>query len=148
LHWATRQAGRSGQQVHAIICCSDSAGYADAPIAELGWESDVAGGLQDTVMNVLGEAEVPRVVRHVAHGDPAEILLRVFAGAGVLVIGSRGRGRGRGRGAFAGMLLGSVSQYVVAHATCPVSVLHASRTSTGTVVVSVDGSSESELALR
>ena len=47
---------------------------------------------------------------------PAGALMGAAEGADVLVVGSRGRGR------FTGMLLGSVSRHVAAHAACPVVV--------------------------
>ncbi len=51
-------------------------------------------------------------------GRPAEVLLAEAAGAELLVVGSRGSG------GFAGLVMGSVSQKVLAHADCPVAVLH------------------------
>jgi len=51
-------------------------------------------------------------------GRPAEVLLSEARGAVLLVVGSRGSG------GFAGLVMGSVSQKVLAHADCPVAVLH------------------------
>lgn len=52
-------------------------------------------------------------------GHPAKTLLDVAKSADLLVVGSRGHG------GFVGALLGSVSQHVVAHASCPVVVIPA-----------------------
>jgi len=52
-------------------------------------------------------------------GDAANTLLATAEGADLLVVGSRGLG------GFAGLLLGSVSQRCLHHATCPVAVVHA-----------------------
>lgn len=53
-------------------------------------------------------------------GDPAEQILGFASAekADLIVLGSRGHGR------LAGLLLGSVAQKVVAHASCPVLVVH------------------------
>jgi hypothetical protein len=51
-------------------------------------------------------------------GRPAEVLLSEAVGAELLVVGSRGSG------GFAGLIMGSVTQKVLAHADCPVAVLH------------------------
>ena len=51
-------------------------------------------------------------------GPPALELLKAAQNADLLVVGSRGHG------AFAGMLLGSVSEHCVTHSLCPVVVVH------------------------
>jgi nucleotide-binding universal stress UspA family protein len=51
-------------------------------------------------------------------GRPAEVLLSQAVGAELLVVGSRGSG------GFSGLIMGSVTQKVLAHADCPVAVLH------------------------
>lgn len=51
------------------------------------------------------------------HASPAKSLIAVSRNARILVVGSRGRG------GLAGMLLGSVSEQCVRHATCPVLVV-------------------------
>lgn len=53
----------------------------------------------------------------VAAGGPAEAILAHAKGADLVVVGTRGRG------GFTGLLLGSVSQQVVHHATCPVVIV-------------------------
>ena len=53
----------------------------------------------------------------IEEGSPAEVLIQRSKGCDLLVVGSRGHG------GFAGMLLGSVTQHLVAHAHCPVVVV-------------------------
>ena len=53
----------------------------------------------------------------VEEGSPAKVLIERSKECDLLVVGSRGHE------GFAGMLLGSVSQHLVAHAHCPVVVI-------------------------
>jgi nucleotide-binding universal stress UspA family protein len=55
--------------------------------------------------------------RTVTVGHTAKVLCEVAKGAGLLVVGSRGYG------GFRGLLVGSVTHQVVAHAPCPVLVV-------------------------
>jgi nucleotide-binding universal stress UspA family protein len=58
--------------------------------------------------------DAPAVEYDVRHGDPATVLLAAARHAGLIVIGTRRAGAG------SPFLLGSVSQDVAVHATCPV----------------------------
>lgn len=60
------------------------------------------------------DVDVRRVVQQ---GRPVERLLEYAVGAQLVVVGSRGNG------GFAGMLLGSTSQALIRHATCPLLVV-------------------------
>ena len=71
------------------------------------WEGSSADILRAPVTRVLGE-------------HPVRVLLESSADAALVVIGSRGHGF------FAGLLLGSVSQQLTAHARRSVVVVHAS----------------------
>jgi nucleotide-binding universal stress UspA family protein len=72
--------------------------------------------VQDSLDSVGGAGGVDVTV-HVGPGGPASMLVDIAAGADLLVIGSRGLG------GFRGLLLGSVTQQVIAHAPCPVVVI-------------------------
>lgn len=75
-------------------------------------------------------------------GSPSGALLEASEEAELIVLGSRGHG------GFTGLLLGSVSTQVAAHAACPVVVVRgAPDPSANRVVVGIDGSPASETAL-
>ncbi|MEJ5254970.1 MAG: universal stress protein [Acidimicrobiales bacterium] len=70
--------------------------------------------LQDERLTDDPQLEVTPVV---VQGPAAAALIEASKGADLLVVGSRGHG------GFTGLLLGSVSQACVTHATCPVVVV-------------------------
>jgi nucleotide-binding universal stress UspA family protein len=72
--------------------------------------------LTEALASVGGPGDV-KVSQHVGAGGPASVLVEVAKDAELLVLGSRGLG------GFRGMLLGSVTQQVIAHAPCPVVVI-------------------------
>jgi nucleotide-binding universal stress UspA family protein len=73
--------------------------------------------LQETLREI-GDLPV-EIHTEVLEGDPAEAILKVAdtRKSDLIVMGSRGLGR------LAGLLLGSTSQKVVAHAHCPVLIV-------------------------
>ncbi|HHY07928.1 MAG TPA: universal stress protein [Corynebacteriales bacterium] len=85
------------------------------------------------------------ILQEIREGSPINMLLELSEEADMVVVGSRGLG------GIAGALLGSVSTSVIGHAKCPVVVLREDDMYTdpedGPVVVGVDGSKISELAL-
>jgi nucleotide-binding universal stress UspA family protein len=120
LRWAVGQARRTGQQVDAVISWTMPVDYGmgtAGAIAAYDWEGVATTTLKETVARAVDPADADRVSQRVVMGHPAKVLLDAAADADLLVVGSRGRG------GFAGLLLGSVSQHVIARATCPVAVV-------------------------
>lgn len=81
---------------------------------------EVDAELEAAVEEVVAGRDVV-VKRHVIDGSPAELLTEFSTAADLVIVGTRGRG------GFAGMLLGSTSQVVLAHSTCPVMTVPNSR---------------------
>jgi nucleotide-binding universal stress UspA family protein len=119
LGWAARQAALTGGALHALTAWTIRAGYGFVGGAEPDGAARALNVLGRSVAAELGEtAGSTAVVEEVDTGHPAEVLLRAAAEADLLVVGCRGRG------AFTGLLLGSVSRHVAAHAPCTVVVHH------------------------
>jgi nucleotide-binding universal stress UspA family protein len=116
LRWALRQSSLTGQEVHAVNSWGYAADYGVA-MGDFDWEQEAEGVLEKSVQQVAGD-DAGRVHQHVIAGHPVRALLDAAKDADLLVVGCRGHG------GFTGMLLGSVSQHVSAHATCPVLVVH------------------------
>jgi nucleotide-binding universal stress UspA family protein len=72
--------------------------------------------LQESVDKALGPDNNVRT--RLVRGAARQALIEASKGARMLVVGRRGHGR------FGGMLIGSVSSACVAHAHCPVVVVH------------------------
>lgn len=121
LRWSIRQAELTGDRVEAVMSWEfptqhrlrlDGVGFDYSPGVDLGAHTHA---LVDTMLSQVDTTVTVAVT--VEEGQPADVLIGAAAGADLLVVGSRGRG------GFAGMLLGSVSRHVLAHAPCPTLVI-------------------------
>jgi nucleotide-binding universal stress UspA family protein len=118
LQWAAQQARMTHASLRAVSSWRwpDVYGYVPMP-SDIDWEK-AAGEVLATSVEAIG-SDFPdvHVDLRLREGHPAQLLVEEAQDASLLVVGSRGHG------AFAGMLLGSVSQHCVSHASCPVVVV-------------------------
>ena len=77
---------------------------------------DVRSGLEVVVAKATEGFDID-VRTHALEGNPAALMAEFSTAVDLLVIGTRGRG------GFAGLLLGSTSQAILHHSTCPVMVV-------------------------
>jgi nucleotide-binding universal stress UspA family protein len=122
LRWAIGQARLTGQLVEAVISWDlplDCGIGGTGALTAFDWAGTATSTLKETVAKVVDSPDADRVSQRVVMGHPAKVLLDAAADAALLVVGSRGRG------GFKGILLGSVSQHVIARAACPVVVVRA-----------------------
>ena len=125
LRWASDQAVAQGARLE-VVCAWDlpfsglATSYSPEP-AGLPDSREIArraqNALDETLREVLGSDMPVDIERVVESGDPAAVLLRRSEGADMLVVGSRGHG------GFDRLLMGSVSEKCVRHATCSVIVI-------------------------
>jgi nucleotide-binding universal stress UspA family protein len=124
LRWAYDEAAHHNASLIAVSTWHPPALPMSPPYGSLppeGYETQPERDARELLERLTGELE-PRepaveVRISISKGNPAKVLIDMSQGADLLVVGSRGYG------GFAGMLLGSVSHHVVAHAACPVVVL-------------------------
>ncbi len=103
---------------------------------------DARAALAATINAALPPDRARLVKLRVWDGKPAAALLREARRAELLVVGAHSSH------GISGLLLGSVTEHVVAHASCPVAVVHPRRhPRTGRIAVGVDGSDCSRQAL-
>lgn len=120
LKWAAEEARRHGAELFAISA------WTPPPVAypfggfPAGVEQQPAENARAVLEQILRDelGEDPGITVHsdVIEGNPSKVLIDLSKDADVVVIGTRGHG------GFTGMLLGSVSQHVTAHAACTVVV--------------------------
>lgn len=153
LRWAAREGDLHGWSVTAVMAW----GWLDQhhSAREVRFEADydrrhAEAALDDIVEAALrGGSEAGSIERRVVCDLPARALLDASEGAELLVVAARGTG------GFRGLLLGSVSQHCLHHASSPVAIVRhdAGRVAGGMarsqrVVVAVDGSDAALRALR
>lgn len=118
LKWAADYAQQVGAPLHAVITWEVSTLYGDTFSGK--WDSTAVQQkhrevVDKLVTETLGEGAQVEV--RVEEGNASEMLVQASRDAQLLVVGSRGHG------GFTGMLLGSVSQHLVTHARCAVTVM-------------------------
>jgi nucleotide-binding universal stress UspA family protein len=120
---ALRQAQRLAAPIGAKILAT---AYWDDPQVYAGYvamgidrfEERVMIVLNDALQQAFGDTTPANVVPRVVRGQPRDSLIDASRHADLIVVGRRGLG------GFGGLLLGSVSSACVAHAHCPVLVVH------------------------
>jgi nucleotide-binding universal stress UspA family protein len=108
-----------------------------------------ATGLRHQAEDLLAEAaaearkSAPQVLvgTHLIDGAATQVLLDESDPATLLVLGDRGLG------GFSGLIIGSVAVHAAARARCPVLVIRGAEPTAGPVVVGIDGTEQSDLAL-
>lgn len=146
LRWAAEEAELHGATLTAVMAWGllDQHPLDGAPFDPHYNETSALAQLREHLARTLGpersEAVEPRAICDLAaHG-----LVEAAADADLLVVGARGVG------GIKGLLLGSVSQHFLHHATVPVAIIKANnrRGSDPTgITVAVDGSPTADLAL-
>lgn len=118
LAWATRESKVLGASLELISTWEMPTG--------LGWSgipsnynpaADVQPALDKAMESVRVAHPEITITALVVQGPPGPTLVEASRGASLLVVGTRGHGE------LAGLLIGSVSQYSIAHAHCPVVVI-------------------------
>lgn len=142
VEWAAAES--AARLVDLTVCCVASEGPLEKALV---WEPDFTRERAD---HVVAEA-VARAGRaaaggsvtgEVAIGSISQQLLARAPGYALLVVGSRGLG------AFTGLLVGSVSEQVAEHASCPVVVVRGETANRRLpVLLGVDGSAANESAI-
>jgi nucleotide-binding universal stress UspA family protein len=119
LEWGAHQAELTGFTLEAIMTWEWPTSYGVPYFLPPDYdpEADARRALEETLAPIRVAHPAVDISAEVIEGHPAPVLLAASEGAELLIVGSRGHGE------FAGMLLGSVSEHLVANSHCPVVVL-------------------------
>ena len=118
VRWAAVQAERSGARLDLVTAWEYPTSWGNAiPFPN---DYDPAADAQHLVDPLVEELHAAHasldIHAHVIEGHPGDVLVEASRHGGLLVVASRGHR------AFAGVMLGSVSQHCATHAFCPVVV--------------------------
>jgi nucleotide-binding universal stress UspA family protein len=112
LEWAANQAKLTGSNLEVLNT------WEAVPIpSDFDPRAEAVNQVDRVVKSVRDKFPGVSIHVHVVEGHGATTLVEASHEADLLVVGSKGQGE------FAGMLLGSVSDYVAHHARCPVVIL-------------------------
>jgi nucleotide-binding universal stress UspA family protein len=140
LRWAAETARRRSLTLETFIVEAAHEPLVGDPHELLDHTAGEARERASSLMKSLGLEEAGIAIRR---GPVVASLIAAAHGAQMVVVGSRGHGL------VAGSLTGSVSQHLARHASCPVVVVRRPQQPDATrVIVGLDGSSESKIALR
>ena len=119
LAWAARQAGLTRAPLAVVITWRLPVDYGELTWwpEDLDLAADAKAVLGQAVEEVIGPDPGISLTAKVVEGYPSLVLIDESETAALLVVGCRGHGE------FAGMLLGSVSEFVATHAHCPVVIV-------------------------
>lgn len=124
LRWAVHEAEAWEAELTAIAAVPMASGagalaWLPAAVDREQVLADVRSGLDRAVADAVEGHPAVVVRRHALDGNAAELMAEFSTAVDLVVVGLRGRG------GFSGLLLGSVSQGVLSHASCPVMVVPA-----------------------
>lgn len=145
LEWAAQESLRTGVPVHVIavneILPPAWGGIGGMAVVTEGYVLDSSALLEEAAKTLADEG-VTAATTQQRTGPVVSELVQAAESASVLVIGSNGHG------AAGEALMGSVSQHLARHATCPVVAVREPRDAEARrIVVGIDGSRSSTAAL-
>jgi nucleotide-binding universal stress UspA family protein len=118
LRWAIGQARLTGAVVEAVTAWHIPAGTGWVPATDMpDYQDDAFTVLSEAIAEMCTADPDVQVSPRVVEGQAGQVLVAAAEGADLLVVGSRGHG------GLAEALLGSVGQYCVHHAPCPVVIM-------------------------
>ncbi len=136
--WAAETASLMGRPLLAVTV---GPRLGEGPFPE--WDEERLIETHARAQDALKEAGVSDGVAEIRRGPVTSTLLEEAESAELMVVGSQGHGR------IEGALIGSVSQHLARHATCPVIVVRRpTRPGPSRILVGVDDSGGSSAALK